>query len=214
MRSAIRVKQLPIDEAAQRKLIEARLGMFYDDMSAIAEQIFNGELLLAEWEYQMRQYIRGMHSSMGAIGKGGWDNMTQSDWGRIGAWIKKQYKYLHGFAEDIAANRDTIALGTVQARANMYGEAAGLTAMMMSTNGIIISKLPWMPKDGSTECLVNCKCIWVLEVIKRTKRYQTVYAVWRLRPAEHCNDCLDRANYKLTFNIPANIPVPNYIGGY
>jgi hypothetical protein len=207
-------KQLPIDDEAKRRLFEARLGIFYSDAGSLAEDLFTGGLSLGDWEARMHDYIKEIYTSSGAIAKGGWGEMTQSDWGRIGAALKKQYKYLHGFAQDIAANRDNIALGSIQARANMYGNSAGYMVMLLSVDGDILSQLPWLPKDGSTECLTNCKCVWVCTIVNKKPDVQTVRAVWRLRPAEHCEDCADRSGFEVTFTVPSNIQVPKYIGGY
>ncbi len=49
---------------------------------------------------------------------------------------------------------------------------------------------PAMPRDGSTQCRMNCKCFW-----RGPKKIDDgAYKIWwTITPAEHCPDCLRRA---------------------
>jgi hypothetical protein len=162
----------------------------------------------------MKNSIRELHASVSAIAKGGWDNMSSVDWGRLGTPLREQYKYLHKFANDISASRDTISLAKIKARARLYGLASSGTAALVEAGPIFEYLLPYMPRDGSTECLVGCKCRWVLNVISKTKQSQKVRAVWKLSVAEHCKTCISRNEHEEILVIPTNIEVPNNIGGY
>ena len=206
-------KQLPIDEASRANLLDIRKGIFNNEVDALAEDVFTGKISIGGWEESMKQLIREHHTSMAAIGKGGWDNMTWSDWGRLGNPLKQQYRFLHNFAENIAERRDTISLKAIKARAHMYGEAGG-HSVAMAQAGRISDLLPWIPKDGSTECLVNCKCYWKLDIIDKIGEYQLVQAVWNLRPAEHCVDCLERRGHTEVISVHESVEVPEIIGGF
>jgi hypothetical protein len=160
----------------------------------------------------MKALIKGLHTSVGSIGNGGWDGMDKSAWGKVGSEIKKQYRYLHGFAESIEENKDKISIEAIISRSHMYGEASGYTAEILGA-GKIADYLPWIPKDGTTDCLVNCKCYWELLVVSKTKTVQTVQATWNLSPAEHCATCLGRDKYIAVIHVPIAIRVPKIIGG-
>jgi len=160
----------------------------------------------------MKRAIRELHSSVAAIGKGGWDKMTWADWGRLGPVMKDQYRYLHGFAEAIAANKESISIDAIKARARMYGNAGGFSSIVVQAGDVFATKLPWLPKDGSTECLVGCKCYWELIVIGEDKEWKTVQATWRLRPAEHCDDCIDRRDHVEVIQVHISVEVPPTIG--
>lgn len=54
------------------------------------------------WRNQMALQIKAMHMGNVAAGKGGFHNLTQSDFGRAGHLIKTQYKYLSDFAVEAA----------------------------------------------------------------------------------------------------------------
>jgi len=145
-------KQLPVDEASKANLIEIRRSMFVDEVDSLAERMYVGEISIGQWEEQMRGLIRELHASVAAIGKGGWDQMTPADWGRIGPVVKEQYRYLHAFAEKIATDRDTISLEAIKARAHMYGNAGEFSSVVVQAGDVFAKKLPWLPKDGSSEC--------------------------------------------------------------
>jgi len=208
------LKQLPISEQDKQKLLDLRVSLFYDTSDKLSEQVFTGELTIGAWEEKMRAELRQLHSSAAAIVKGGWDQMTSADWGRLGTPLREQYKYLHGFANTIAEQAETISLKAIQARARMYGRATGNTAALIQAGAVIEGMLPWMPADGSTKCLGSCKCRWELRIIKVDKKSgdKTVKAVWRLSPAEHCVDCLERNGHVEILVVPKDTIVPKYIG--
>jgi len=208
------LKQLPITDKDKQKLLDLRVELFYDKSDELATKVFTGDLTIGAWEETMRAELRQLHSSAAAITKGGWDQMSSADWGRLGTPLREQYKYLHGFANTIAEQADTISLRAIQARARMYGRAVGGTASLIQAGAVIENLLPWMPCDGSTKCLVNCKCRWELRITKVDKKSgdKTVKAVWRLSPAEHCVDCLDRNGHIEMLVVPKDTVVPKYIG--
>jgi hypothetical protein len=49
-----------------------------------------------------------------------------------------------------------------------------------------------VPRDGQTKCRTNCKCRLDFKYERDENGAVTAVLVyWRLRPAEHCSDCLD-----------------------
>lgn len=205
-------KQLPINDASKQALIQIRQSMFNDDVTGLAAKVYSGEMTIGKWEESMKSLIRGLHTSVTSIKKGGWDQMSWSDWGKMGTPLREQYKYLHGFAKTIETNKDTISLKAIEARAKMYGNAAQATGDIVNTDAEIRSKLPWMPRDGSTECLVNCLCRWQLQVLNKTNKFQMVQATWRVSPAEHCDTCIGRNGHTEVFYVGLDVEVPSVIG--
>jgi len=205
-------KQLPIDDTSKANLVRIRTGMFNNEVDALSEKMYTGGISIGAWEEAMKKLIRELHSSVAAIGKGGWDAMTPADWGRLGPVMKSQYQYLHRFAEKIASERDTISIDYIKARAHLYGNAANNTLAMVQAGQVLTEKLPWLPGDGSTECLINCKCRWELEIIGKEGDFNIVQAIWHLGEAEHCDDCVERDEYVVTLNVYKTIPIPAIIG--
>ena len=187
-----RRKQLQIPEDSRRALYEARLAAFYDNVGRLAAQLVGGEITLAEWEAAMRDEIKAMHTAAAAIAHGGWDQMTFSDWGRVGAEVRKQYEYLHRWAQTLAAEvAQGIPLSEAQiaARANMYGNSSRATYSRISqvAIGIDPSVLPAHPGDGTTACYTNCQCRWDPVEVDARRGDWDYY--WRLGVAEHCATC-------------------------
>lgn len=211
------LKQAPITEDTINNLISIRMGLFYDAADDLAEQLFTGKISIGTWQEMMKGLIRGIHTSVAAIGKGGWSEMTSADWGRLGTPLREQYAYLARFADHIAANRETISLSQIASRSKLYGKASGHSASLMQLPAATISQLPWIPKDGSTECLVGCKCYWsleVIDVIDVVDGVQIIRAQWHLSDAEHCQDCIDRDGFVTTITAPVGVVVPPRIGGF
>jgi hypothetical protein len=208
-------KQLPISESSKKNLIQIRTNIFNDSVEVLAEQVYSGDISIGAWEEQMKVLIRGLHTSTAAIGKGGWDNMESADWGRLGTPLREQYRYLHGFAEAISDKRDTISLAQIKSRSRLYGGAGGYSAALMEAGSDIESQLPFLPRDGSSECLNGCKCRWELEVTNIADNgVKTVKCIWKLSPAEHCDTCKDRNGYIEIIKVDGSVAVPNTIGGY
>lgn len=206
-------KQLPIDDRGKKALVEIRRNLFNADSDRLVERMYTGEISLGQFEEQFRKLTRELHSSVAAIAKGGWGEMTWADWGRLGPTMKEQYRYIHGFVETIAEKRDTISLNAIKARAHMYGAAGGKSGALIQAGQVISEMLPWLPKDGSTECLVNCKCEWNLEIVGKDSDFNLVRAIWKLNPAEHCHDCIDRDGHVEMLRVHESVEVPTVIGG-
>lgn len=173
---------------------QARMVALRDDLIAaqkntvtdLAEQVANGEITLNQWILSMRGEIKDTFLSEYMLGHGGRNSMTPSDWGRLGAMILAQYKFLDGFASDIAAGKYTQA--AVAARARMYMEAASQAFERGNALSRGLPDLPAYPGDGSTQCRANCHCRW--EIREQETEW---HCFWRLSTAEHCPDCVARA---------------------
>jgi len=207
-------KQLPIGDESKVALVKARVNIFFDESDALASKMFTGSISLGQWQENMKQLIRECHTSAAAVGGGGWDEMTWAQWGRLGTPMREQYQYLRGFTEFIAENREDISLRAIQARARLYGEGAGGSTVLMQAGPTLESLLPWIPKDGQSECLNRCHCVWLVGVVgAQPDGSQEVQAVWRLGAAEHCDTCVSRDGHVEMLVVPAGEVVPDRIGG-
>ena len=74
------------------------------------------------WRNEMMQEIKMSHLANAAAAKGGWDQMSQADYGRAGQAIRAQYDYLNKFAQQVADGEQKLD-GTLTRRAQMYAEA-------------------------------------------------------------------------------------------
>lgn len=207
-------KQLPIDDKSKAALLELRRRLFWDRTDALAEQLYTGEISIGQWQEAFKDQMRQFYSSSAAIGKGGWDNMTYSDWGKLGPVMRDQYRYLQGFAEYIDQHRDTVSLKYLKARARLYGEGGAFGATLVEAGTVFSALLPWLPKDGTTECLNRCHCRWANSIEERQRDWRLVKSVWRLGHADHCTTCFERDGYTVYNRVHESVFVPPTIGGY
>lgn len=91
-------------------------------MTALSTQLQAGEITLAEWQIGMAQRIKILNVNASVLARGGWAQMSQSDWGWTGAQIKEEYKFLRNFAEEIASGKQVLD-GRFLYRAGMYENA-------------------------------------------------------------------------------------------
>lgn len=93
-----------------------------DSMKAITQALVDGSISLPEWQTAMEREIKYINRLSGVTARGGVEQMSQADWGRIGAETKRQYQYLRNFAQEVANGQQRMN-GTAVVRAGLYGEA-------------------------------------------------------------------------------------------
>jgi hypothetical protein len=159
-----------------------------------AARLSQGDITLQQWERQLRAHLKNLHGAQYELGRGGRRAMTQSDWGRLGAEMRKQYGYLDGFAAEIATGG--LSPAEIASRSQLYVEAstASYERGRAASHRLV---LPAYPGDGSTQCRVNCKCHWrITEVEDAWDCY------WTLGQAEHCEDCVTRSQTWAPYTYP------------
>ena len=144
-----------------------------------------GRLTLDAWTLSMRQSIKLTHLWSAALAKGGWAQLTASDYGVVGQTVRFHYQRLDRMAQQIAQGLPLD--GRVTVRVEMYAEAARKTyhdiefrVIQSSTNfteerNVIdplaehcaecdqASAVGWvplgtLPRPGYRTCLTNCRC--------------------------------------------------------
>jgi hypothetical protein len=175
----------------------------------LAERLRDGEITAAQWELAMRDEIRDLHVGTLVVAHGGdRGSITQAEWGRLGAYIKEQYKYLHGFAQTVEKSAvasltgqgEFVSLEYLSWRSNLYAGSAKASFWRGKTQGM----LPQVPGDGQTQCGTNCGCHLRFE---EGEQDWIMYVWWELGPTEHCPDCLALAAEwsPYTLELPAGL---------
>lgn len=178
--SGRRVPQGRLNLAVDRVLTQAG-----QEMSALAAQLQAGALSLADWQVAMASEVKSLHLGAAAVARGGWEQMTQSDFGWTGQRIRTQYAYLRNFAHEIATGQQPLD-GRLLSRSTLYAEAARGTHREMQRKTAIsigreqesnvlgaverscaqcpeLSGYGWvpigtLPPVGSRECRSRCHC--------------------------------------------------------
>jgi len=155
-----------------------------DNITALSQSLLDGNITLAEWRAQMMVQVKTAHTAAAAAARGGWAQMSQSDWGAVGQLIKRQYQYLENFAQEIASGKQKLD-GRLLTRAKMYAEAPRgtfeqIARRMAANKGMTEERrvlgfaehcigcteqaaLGWQPIGtlapiGSQECRSHCQC--------------------------------------------------------
>lgn len=115
------VKRQEVRAALDKMLDEAK-----EDAISLARDLQEGNITTSRWQAEMRDLMRNVHTAAGASAKGGWAQMTPSDWGFIGSELKREYQFLQNFAEQVS-NEDIPLDGRFVTRAGLYGESARTT---------------------------------------------------------------------------------------
>lgn len=162
--------------------IEAAKG----DMDKLTRRLLNHNIDLQQWVLEMRTQSKTAYINEYLLARGGQNNMTQADWGRLGGLLKRQYEYIDNFARDIDAGK--VSGGQIRTRARMYIDSATQAFERAKAQSLGIPSLPAYPGDGQTVCRANCQCHW--NIVDAEDHWN---ATWQLGVAEHCLDCVDNS---------------------
>lgn len=173
---------------AERDVIAAADG-FRDfaraNIDRLTERFVDGDIDLPTWQRRVAQEVKDAHIVSAMAGKGGRNNMTQADWGRVGGRLRFEYDRLNRFAVEVKAGMQTPA--QIRARAKLYANGTrksyfdGKTAACQEAefteerrilqpgescaDCIGYAAQGWvpigtLPEPGvASECLSNCNCI-------------------------------------------------------
>jgi hypothetical protein len=105
-------------------------------------------------------------------------------------YMQKQQAFLSQWHLQIAAEKDVVGgVGRAQQYANSLMELYRLGWERAQTETTGLPGLPAEPRDGTTECRMNCMCRWEIQ----KKSNVEYWAFWRISPVENCDTCLCRA---------------------
>lgn len=165
-------------------VLDRTLANAANPVKVLAQQLREGNVRLEDWRLQMQRQIKSAHLASMAAQKGGWNNLTQSDFGKAGAIIKGEYQYLEGFVADIQSGKQRLD-GTLQRRAQMYIDKALTTyhefgQQVAADRGLTHERSKLNPADhcagcigeaakgwqvlgqmipiGERDCRTNCRC--------------------------------------------------------
>jgi len=178
------------DKERAARVIEAA---YNAEAESLNQALADGSIGVDTWYEGIRKSISRGHVSTYSVGRSGaWSSISFSEWGRLGQRIRRQNQFLQAFADDIRKRgAENISVKYLNNRTGLYGAnfRESLEAGNARDRGLDPSVLPAIPGDGTTQCLVRCKCRWTIRPSGRDR-----YLIsWRLGQAEHCATCNSRA---------------------
>lgn len=105
-----------------RRIIDATLLSHTKAVTALAEQLRQRALSLQEWERRMRAEVKAIHLYSAMLAKGGRAQLTPADLGRIGAAVKRQYRFLRRLGDELASGKQRLD-GSLVNRARLYAQS-------------------------------------------------------------------------------------------
>jgi len=158
-------------------------------IEALTRELADGRLTVGAWQEQMKAELRRGNHEQFVVGKGGIrGNINRREYLQLGPELKRQYRYLDRFAAQIQARAEAGKPITFAVqRAKLYARS---TQASMWRSAVPV-KLPQVPRDGQTRCRTNCKCRLQFDYQRgEAGQITAVLVYWKLRPAEHCEDCI------------------------
>lgn len=175
-----------VPQSAVREAIDVAIEREQRELTRISRRLRAGTISLDQWQVQMAETSKSLHLWSGTAARGGWGQMTSSDYGKIGARVRAQYGYLDNFAQQIERGEVNVKLGGFLTRVEMYADAGRntyhsiLLSVMMDDVGMTEERNVlgiadhcdgcleaeaegWVPIDtlplpGERDCLTRCKC--------------------------------------------------------
>jgi hypothetical protein len=165
------------------------------DMDRLSRRLLGHDIDLQQWTLEMRRQVKDTYLNEYMLARGGRNNMTQRDYGRLGGLLKRQYEYIQNFARDIDAGK--ASGGQIRTRARMYVNGATQAFERAKAESQGLPRLPQYPGDGQTQCRSNCQCGLHYE---EQEDHWRVF--WRLGVAEHCPDCVTLSEEWKPLTVP------------
>jgi len=111
-----------LSRKAVQAIVDKRIEKLATKLRRYTQMLSDGNLTLDQWQASVRESIKTVHIQNAIIGKGGRDNMTASDYGKIGQRLRQEYAYLQGFASDLLEQRASLPMAL--ARVGLYAESS------------------------------------------------------------------------------------------
>ena len=104
------------------QLLDTQVVSATQRMGALSDAYQAGKIAPGVWAEQMRTEARRLHLQQAALARGGWDRLTQSDYGRVGQALRQLCPKIVGTAQDVQVGAVTPA--QLQARITAYAGSA------------------------------------------------------------------------------------------
>ena len=112
-----------ISRDAVRQAVDLLILKAQDRIRIASNELRSGNISIGEWQSIMRDQIKNTHLATEALLRGGWAQMTQADFGRVGQRVREQYDYLANFTQELL-DGIVVTDGRFMSRAGMYPASA------------------------------------------------------------------------------------------
>lgn len=171
--------------------LERLIQQLTEAVSDLTARLERAEITVEQWQREMEKLLTRYHEAAFMVGQDS-DEIDDAALAIIMAAIDSQLEYLAAFAATIAEVMTAGAgiaawMAAWNSRAAMYAQAAKTSYWRGYIIKIGLPPLPYVPGDGSSECLTNCHCWLQIETLSEQKGNYDIY--WRLGAEKHCPTC-------------------------
>jgi hypothetical protein len=136
-----------------RKWADEAIDASAEGARGLASLLATDRLALGDWQGMMREGIKEQYVAQYIAGRGGIEQMTQTDWGSVGGMLREQYRYLDGFAREVAAGN--LTEGQIAARSRMYFNSSREAYERAQERTRIVAgfdEVLWVVDSGAENC--------------------------------------------------------------
>ena len=111
-----------VSQITIRGELDKALDNVTDRLVSLSRDFRTGAIDGRTFQVESMSLIKQAHLLGGALEKGGWQNMTQSDFGRIGQIIRQEYGWFNNLVKQLESGQQRLD-GTLDSRMRLYGQA-------------------------------------------------------------------------------------------
>lgn len=93
-----------------------------DRLVSLSRDFRTGAIDGRTWQVESMRLIKQTHLLGAAMEKGGWNQLTQSDFGRVGQIVRGEYAYFNNLVKQLESGEQRLD-GTLDSRMRLYGQA-------------------------------------------------------------------------------------------
>jgi hypothetical protein len=158
------------------------------DVESIYQGLVDGRIAIQRFVLDMRQEIKEAYLGQYLLAKGGANNMSLADYGRVGRMLAPNgtYRRIQRLAEQIKAGE--LSAAQIRQRSRQLVNSSTQAFERGRAASFSIPGLPQYPADGSQICRDNCNCEWIIREFD--DRWE---CTWKVNAGESCDTCLSNA---------------------
>jgi hypothetical protein len=136
-------------------LTEKYITQSKDKIRDLAELLESKAINVSTFETAVAKQLKEAHINSYALGKGGVKQLTQRDYGIMGAELKKEYQYLRNFTQEI--KQGNLSPNQIRARLEMYADGLHGSRELGKLEGHRAAGYIWeMRSIHSSESCADC----------------------------------------------------------
>ena len=142
-------------KAQVEALTERYIGRSKDKISDLADLLLSKAINVSTFERAVANQLKEAHINSYALGKGGVKQLTQRDYGIMGAELKKEYQYLRNFSQEILQGK--LSPDQIRSRLSMYADALHGSRELGALEGHRAAGYIWEKRSlHSSESCADC----------------------------------------------------------